>query len=60
LNRLTLSDSLKAQGSNAQERDVKPSSEDKVAVYEMQIKDTQEDSNVITILEDTRGQVKSL
>jgi hypothetical protein len=34
-NRLTLADSIKAQGSNAQERDVEPSSEDKVVVYEL-------------------------
>jgi hypothetical protein len=39
---------------------MQPSSEDMVAVHEMQIEDTQEDSNIITILEDTRGQVKSL
>jgi hypothetical protein len=49
-NRLTLADSIKAQGSNAQERDVEPSSEDKVVVYELQIEDTQEDNNVITSL----------
>jgi hypothetical protein len=55
LNRLAIADSLKAQGSNVQERDVEPSSEDKVIVHELQIKDTQEDNNVITIPEDTRG-----
>jgi hypothetical protein len=60
LNRLAIVDSLKAQGSNAQERDVEPSSEDKVVVHKLQIEDTQEDSNVITIPEDTGGQVKSL
>jgi hypothetical protein len=37
LNRLAIADSLKAQGSNAQERDVEPSSEDKVVVHELQI-----------------------
>jgi hypothetical protein len=46
LNRLALADSLKAQGSNAQGRDVEPSSRDKVIVHELQIKDTQEDNNV--------------
>jgi hypothetical protein len=49
LNRLALADSLKAQGSNAQGRDVEPSSGDKVFVHELQIEDTQEDSNVTTI-----------
>jgi hypothetical protein len=60
LNRLAIADSLKAQGSNAQERDVEPSSEDKVVVHELQIEYTQEDNNVIIVSEDTRGQVKSL
>jgi hypothetical protein len=55
LNRLAIADSLKAQGSNAQERDMEPSSEDKVVVHELQIKDTQEDSNVIIVLEGTGG-----
>jgi hypothetical protein len=59
-NRLTLDDSLKAQGSNAQERDVKPLSGYTVVVQELQIETIQEDSNVITILEETGGQVKSL
>lgn len=59
-NRLPLAVSLKAQGWNAQERDVVTSSEDKVIVYELQIRDILEDSEVITILEDTGGQVKSL
>jgi hypothetical protein len=49
-NRLALADSLKAQGSNAQERDVEPSNGDKVVIHELQIEDTQEDNNVITIL----------
>jgi hypothetical protein len=49
LNRIALSDSLKAQGSNAQEREVEPSSEDKVIVHELQIEDTQENNNVIII-----------
>jgi hypothetical protein len=40
---------------NAQERDVEPSSEDKVIVHELQNEDTQEDNNVITISEDTGG-----
>ena len=54
-NRLALADSLKAQSLNAQERDVEPSSEDKVIVHELQIEDTQEDNNVITISEDIGG-----
>ena len=54
-NRLALADSLKAQGSNAQERDAVPLSEDKVVVHELQIEDNQEDNNVITISENTRG-----
>jgi hypothetical protein len=58
--RLAIANSLKAQGSNAQGRDVEPSSGDKVVVHELQIEDTQEDSNVITISEDTGGLVKSL
>jgi hypothetical protein len=37
LNQLAIADSLKAQGSNAQERDVEPSSEDKVVVHKLQI-----------------------
>jgi hypothetical protein len=41
LNRIALADSLKAQCSNAQEREVEPSSEDKVVVHELQIEDTQ-------------------
>jgi hypothetical protein len=60
LNWLAIANSLKAQGSNAQERDVEPSSEDKVVVHELQIEDTQEDNNVIIVSEGTRGQVKSL
>jgi outer membrane protease len=55
LNRIAIHDSLKAQGSNAQERDVEPSSEDKVVVHELQIEDTQEDSNVIIVSEDIGG-----
>ena len=54
-NRLASADSLKAQGSNAQERDVEPSSEEKVIVQELQFKDTQEDNNVIIISEGTGG-----
>jgi hypothetical protein len=60
LNWLALPDSLKDQGLNAQERDVEPSSEDKVVVHELQIKDIPKDSKVIITLEGTRGQVKSL
>jgi hypothetical protein len=60
LNRLALADSLKAQSLNTQERDVESSSKDKVVVHELQIEYTQEDNNVITISEDTGGQVKSL
>jgi hypothetical protein len=40
---------------NVEERDVDPSSEDKVVVYELQVEDILEDSKVITILKDTRG-----
>jgi hypothetical protein len=58
LNRFALADSLKAQGSNAQEREVEPSSEDKVVVHELQIEDTQENNNIIIISVDTGGQVK--
>jgi len=47
LNQLALADSLKAQGLNAQERDVKPSSEDKVVVYELKIGDILEDNKVL-------------
>jgi hypothetical protein len=39
-NRLALADSLKAQSSDTQERDVEPLSEDKVVVHELQIEDT--------------------
>jgi hypothetical protein len=55
LNWLAIVDSLKAQGSNTQERDVEPSSDDKVIVHELQIKDTQEDNNVIIVSEDIGG-----
>ena len=40
---------------NAQERDVEPSSEDKVVVHDLQIEDISEDNKVIIVLEDTRG-----
>ena len=60
LNRLALADSLKVQSLNAQERDVEPSSEDKVVVHEMQIEDISEDDKVTTVPGDTGGQVKSL
>ena len=59
-NRLALADSLKAQSLNTQERDVDPSSEAKVVVDELQIEDILEDNKVIIVLEDTRGQLKSL
>ena len=39
---------------------MKPSSEDKVVVDELQIEDILEDIKVITTPEDTGGQVKSL
>jgi hypothetical protein len=55
LNHLALADSLKAQGLNAQERDVEPTSEDKIVVHESKIEDISKDSKVITISEDTRG-----
>ena len=54
-NRLALVDSCKDQGLNAQERDVKPPSEDKVVVHELQIKNNPEDNEVIIVLEDTGG-----
>jgi hypothetical protein len=54
-NRFVLADSLKAQGSNAQERDVEPSSEDEVVVHELQIEDTPEDNKVIMVPKDTGG-----
>jgi len=60
LNRLALADSLKAQSLNAQERDVEPSSEGKVVFDKLQIEDILEDSKVITVPEDTGGQLKSL
>ena len=60
LNQLTLANSLKAQGSNAQERDVESSSGDKVVVHELQIEDILNDNKVITVPEDTGGQVKYL
>jgi len=59
-NRLALADSLKAQSLNAQERDVEPSSEGNVVVDELQIEDIPEDNKVITVPEDTGGQLKSL
>jgi hypothetical protein len=55
LNRLALADSLKAQGSNAQERDVEPLSKDKILVHELQIEDISKDNKVTTVPEDTRG-----
>ena len=60
LNRLALADSLKAQSLNTQEKDVEPSSEGKVVVDELQIEDIPEDNKVITVPEDTGGQLKSL
>ena len=54
-NRFRIADSLKAQGSNAQERDVEPSSEDNVVVHGLQIGDILEDRKAITIPEDTGG-----
>jgi len=55
LNRLAIADSLKAQGSNAQERDMEPSCGDKVVVHELQIEDIPEDNKIILIVEDTGG-----
>ena len=55
LNRLALADSLKAQGLNAQERDVEPSSEGKVVIDKLRIEDILEDSKVITVPEGTGG-----
>jgi len=59
-NWLALADSLKAQGLNGHKRDVEPSSEDNIIVHELKIEDILEDNKVITILEDTGGQVESL
>jgi hypothetical protein len=39
---------------------VEPSSEEKVIVHELQIRDILEDNELITIPKDTRGQAKSL
>ena len=39
---------------------MEPSSEDKVVVHELQIKDILEDNEVIIVPKDTGGQVKSL
>jgi hypothetical protein len=39
---------------------VEPSSEEKVIVHELQIRDILEDNELITIPKDTRGQTKSL
>jgi hypothetical protein len=58
-NQLALANSLKAQGSNTQER-CGPLSEDKIVVHELQIEDILEDNKVTTVSEDTGGQVKSL
>jgi hypothetical protein len=44
----------------AQEKDVEPSSNDKVVVHQLHVEDISVDDNVTTILEDTEGQVKSL
>jgi hypothetical protein len=44
----------------AQEKDVEPSSDDKVVFHQLQVEDISVDDNVTIILEDTRGQVKSL
>ena len=60
MNWLALADSLKDRGLNAQERDMEPSNEDKVVVHELKIEDIPKDNKVIIVLEDTRGQLKSL
>jgi hypothetical protein len=44
----------------AQEKDVEPSSDDKVVVHQLQVEDISVDDNGTTISEDTGGQVKSL
>jgi hypothetical protein len=54
-NQLVLVDSLKAQDSNAQERDVEPSSGYKVVVQELQVEDIPDDSKVITIPKKLKG-----
>ena len=60
LNRPRLADLLKAQGSEAQQRDVKPSSEDKVIVLELQIGDIIEDNKVVTTPENIGGGKQNL
>jgi hypothetical protein len=42
-------------GLDAKERDVEPSSVDKVVAHKLQIEDTLEDNKVTIILEDTWG-----
>jgi hypothetical protein len=44
----------------AQEKDVEPSSDDKVVVHQLQVENILVDDNITTISEDTGGQVKSL
>jgi hypothetical protein len=48
--RLPLGDPLKAQGSNAQEKDEDPSIEDNVIIHELQIKDILKGNEAIRIL----------
>jgi hypothetical protein len=60
LDSIGLDGKLKAQGSNDQEREVEPSSDDKVVVHQLQVEDILVDDNVTIISEDTGGQVKSL
>jgi hypothetical protein len=44
----------------AQEKDVEPSSDDKVVVYQLQVEDISVEDNVTIISIDIGGQVKSL
>lgn len=54
-NWLPLVDSLKAQGSNAQEKYVDPLSRHMVVIHELQIRYIPQDMKVITILVDIEG-----
>ena len=54
-NRPRLTDLLKAQGSEAKQRDMEPFSKDKVIVLELQIGDIIEDNKVVTTPENIGG-----
>ena len=57
-NRPRLADLLKAQGSEAKQRDMEPFSKDKVIVLELQIGDIIEDNKVVTTPENIGGASK--